>query len=55
MSDVESPVVMAYEGLWTHFLCGNCDEICEVEDDLQNGEKVTCDVCGTEGVLERTT
>jgi hypothetical protein len=55
MSTDDAPVVMAYEGLWTRFSCGSCGEMCDVEDDLQNGAKVECDACGTEGELERGT
>ena len=36
-----------YEGFFSRFTCGKCDEMFEVEGDCTNGEEVTCDACAT--------
>lgn len=49
------PIEMSYEGFWSRLFCGNCEETFYVEIDVQNGELVTCDGCGKEGEVSRTT
>ena len=49
----DEPVEFQHEGVWTHFSCPACGAMCEIEDDLVNGEDVECDACGQTGVIRR--
>lgn len=35
-----------YEGAWTHWLCGACECVIWIEDDVGNDVVVECDACG---------
>lgn len=47
-------IEMMYEGWRSQLFCGNCEATFYIEDDCQNGDTVTCDACGKEGVVSRT-
>ncbi len=42
---------MDYEGFFSRFFCTKCEASFDVEGDVTNGDKVTCDACGTEGII----
>lgn len=52
MNDEDESKQAFYEGWYSRLRCGSCDEMFEVEDDVKNGERVTCDACGAELVVE---
>lgn len=51
----EDRPVATFEGSYSRLYCTWCEDMFEVEEDVQNGEIVECDACGSECVVERTT
>lgn len=47
----EKETDMSFQGWYSRFLCGNCEEVFDIEDDVTNGEEVICDACGEEGTV----
>jgi len=42
----------SYDGHWSRLTCSVCESVFEVEGDVDNGEVVTCEVCGDEREVE---
>ena len=43
---------MEYEGFFTRLFCGKCQNSFDIEGDVTDGDKATCDACGEEGIIE---
>lgn len=41
-----------FDGAFSRMTCEACESVFDVEDDVSNGEAVTCDVCGDEREVE---
>lgn len=41
-------VTADYQGFYSRLMCGNCEELFEIEGDVHSGQVVECDLCGTQ-------
>ena len=50
---MKEEIEMEFEGWFSRLNCGNCQNVFDIDDDVNNGQEVTCDACGKTGVVSR--